>query len=484
MDEKKAENHSEENKIPEEHSESITQEKNTEQELAVPPEQAEGETEAVHKPVRNRKKTITAIVIGCIILALAAGACLFFLMRHKEADQTVAPTQIPRQEDEQQGSGYFGSLAAASTVKVIPDAKGQVLESPYNLGDRVTAGSLIFSIDDGGIADNIATTKNSIKKAELTIATADENIANLKVYAPETGILKNFSLKDGERVNAGKIGDIVNENQLLVKVPFNEGQIRKIAVGDTAQIISAQYMTSASGKVTRIYDARADSVGGSVLYDVEIQGANSGGFSVGDEVSARIETASGTVSSPVGGTVETGDSVSVVSKGSGNVLRTYVKEGQKVTKGTLILEIENSTVTTAKQRAELDKNDLEIKLKSLEDDYRDCTIYAPASGLITQKTKNIHDNITSNSDSIMIISDIDTLVWNVDLSETDAKRLTEGQTVVLQTDSAEHPEINAVVAGISKQGKISGAEMKYTARLTVNNQYGLMPGVNVSMTIE
>lgn len=56
-------------------------------------------------------------------------------------------------------------------------------------------------------------------------------------------------------------------------------------------------MASVSGTVSRIYDAKTASIGGSVLYNVEITISNPGGLSAGLSVDAAVETDSGTVSS-------------------------------------------------------------------------------------------------------------------------------------------------------------------------------------------
>lgn len=97
------------------------------------------------------------------------------------------------------------------------------------MGDTVSAGTLLYQIDDNGLSDTIATTKNAIAKSNIALSTAQENLDNLTVYAPASGILHNFTLKTGERVNASKIGDIVDESRLVAKVPFNEAQKAKSA---------------------------------------------------------------------------------------------------------------------------------------------------------------------------------------------------------------------------------------------------------------
>lgn len=214
--------------------------------------------------------------------------------------------------------------------------------------------------------------------------------------------------------------------------------------------------------------------GGSSLYNIEITVAQSGGLAEGKSVSATVTNGSGTFTSPVSGTLKAADTVSVVSKGSGNAKKVYVSDGQRVTKGQLLVEMENNSVTSALSRAKLDYNDRQIKLRSLEKDYNDLFVYAPTSGTITAKSKKVLDNITSNSESVMTISDTSSLLLEVNVTEKEAKSLAEGKivTVTLQGDSA--GTVDAVITKVNKTGAVNGSAKVYPVTLTVDNADGLI----------
>ncbi|GEM_PF-4605119 len=419
-------------------------------------------------------KSIIAVLTACAMLISLAGC------GKKDTEETMADA-TPAPAETQQTKAYFGTLKALSETKVIPNGKGQVIKSPYAVGDYVTSGTLLYTLDDNGMTDTIATTKNSIKKADISIQTARENLQNLKVYAPASGILNNFSIKIGERVNASKIGEISDESKLVAKVPFNAAQKEKIAAGDAAKVESADFMQAVEGKVTRIYDAKADSIGGSILYNVEITVQNPGGLSAGQSVDAVITNQNGTFSSPASGTMEAVETVSIVSRGSGNAIRVNAKEGDFVKRGALLVEMENSSVSSALERAELDRKDLEIKLARLEKNYADLFIYAPASGEITAKNKEELDNITSNSESIMTIADTKTLVLKLDVDEEAARTVAVGQRVDLVLSADGGRTVQGVIEEVSAQGVISGSSRSYPVAIYVDNDGTLKPGMAVSV---
>jgi len=417
------------------------------------------------------------LIIGVVSFSLAGCS------GKAEKTQNTTTASTKQEESTVKSNSYTGTLKAAHETKVIPKAKGQIIESNFNVGDKVNEGDLLFLIDDNGLSDTISTTRNSIAKSDLSIATANENLTNLKIFAPASGILHNFNLKVGERVNASKIAEVVDEQTLIAKVPFNESQLSKISIVDQASLTSSEFMASTTGTVTRIYDSRESTIGGSVLRNVEITAYNPGGFKTGLMVNAVIETSSGIVTSPASGEVENSDTTPVVSRGSGNVKSVYVKDGQSISVGQLILEIENSNVNATLQRANLDRNDLDIKLRGLEQDFTDLKISAPTSGKITAKSKNKLDNITSNSESIMTISDINSLILNIDVNENDRSNIKEGADITLKVNDENSSKIIGKVTSVSKTGKLSGGSKIYPIEITVDNKNNLiMPNTSVSIS--
>ena len=400
-------------------------------------------------------KKLTALILAAIV-AVSFSSC-------KGKDKNAEATKPAQTNASEEGGMYYGSLEAGSETKVIPSGKGKIIEANYEVGDYVQQGALLYRLDDNGLGDTIKTTQNSIAKSKLSLQTARENVSNLKVYAPASGILHDFDIKTGDRVNSSKIGYICDENSVVALVPFNEVQKSKISVGDRAKISGVDFMSSVEGTVKRIYDARESSSVGTALYNVEISIKNSGGLSEGYLVNAEITNANGSFSSPEYGKIKMNDAVNIISRGSGYAKNVYAKDGQYVKKGALLLETESTQTETALKRAELDLADLNIKLASYEADYKDLFVYAPTSGVITDKAKKLNDNIISGSESVMTISDISTLNAMITVPADKLKTLKEGQ------------EISLIVSGSGEELKgtvISTDSDDETVTVTYNNASG------------
>lgn len=400
-------------------------------------------------------KKLTALILAAMV-AVSFSSC-------KGKDKNAEETKPAQANASEEGGMYYGSLEAGSETKVIPSGKGKIIEANYEVGDYVQQGALLYRLDDNGLGDTIKTTQNSIAKSKLSLQTARENVSNLKVYAPASGILHDFDIKTGDRVNSSKIGYICDENSVVALVPFNEAQKSKISVGDRAKISGVDFMSSVEGTVKRIYDARESSSVGTALYNVEISIKNSGGLSEGYLVNAEITNVNGSFSSPEYGKIKMNDAVNIISRGSGYAKNVYAKDGQYVKKGALLLETESTQTETALKRAELDLADLNIKLASYEADYKDLFVYAPTSGVITDKAKKLNDNIISGSESVMTISDISTLNAMITVPADKLKTLKEGQ------------EISLIVSGSGEELKgtvISTDSDDETVTVTYNNASG------------
>lgn len=400
-------------------------------------------------------KKLTALILAAMV-AVSFSSC-------KGKDKNAEETKPAQANASEEGGMYYGSLEAGSETKVIPSGKGKIIEANYEVGDYVQQGALLYRLDDNGLGDTIKTTQNSIAKSKLSLQTARENVSNLKVYAPASGILHDFDIKTGDRVNSSKIGYICDENSVVALVPFNEVQKSKISVGDRAKISGVDFMSSVEGTVKRIYDARESSSVGTALYNVEISIKNSGGLSEGYLVNAEITNANGSFSSPEYGKIKMNDAVNIISRGSGYAKNVYAKDGQYVKKGALLVETESTQTETALKRAELDLADLNIKLASYEADYKDLFVYAPTSGVITDKAKKLNDNIISGSESVMTISDISTLNAMITVPADKLKTLKEGR------------EISLIVSGSGEELKgtvISTDSDDETVTVTYNNASG------------
>ena len=251
------------------------------------------------------KKILTVFLSAVMVLSMTSCA--------DKNEQTEEAKPTPAASAAAVVTEHSAPMTANSETKVYSDGRGEIIECGAEEGDTVQAGQLLYRIDDNGLFDTIATTKNSIEKANITIATAEENEAGLKIYAPASGIIKGLTVKEGERVNTGTIAKITDDSEFVARIPFNSAQIADIRTGMSAEVISDEMMSGTPASVTRIYSERNTSIPGTVLYDVELRGKNPGTLSEGMSVTAVING----IASPAAGYIDESEGVSVVSRQSG-----------------------------------------------------------------------------------------------------------------------------------------------------------------------
>ena len=206
-----------------------------------------------------------------------------------------------------------GTVEPYERREITALVRGEVIASPFNEGDMVEEGDTLYQIDDEDAQLNY-------EKSQISYNEVVKDIANLNIYAPASGTLTNFKLSVGDSVNGGEIGRIINDDELIVKIPFTAADFDKISIGDSATVTSASYMMMLKGTVTYKYDSNAGTeADGSYLKNVEISISNPGSLVTGVTVAGNVNTSRGIVYSAKSGSVESGGNTSLRAEVSGTV---------------------------------------------------------------------------------------------------------------------------------------------------------------------
>ena len=272
--------------------------------------------------------------------------------------------------------------------------------------------------------------QNSINKTLLTAKDNAQNIQDLKVKAPASGILTDFDIKAGDTFKADKAGTIIDNDTFTATVPFNASQISKINIGDRADIVSALYMTKMEGTVTYKSNTPKSTSNGSILYDVEITLKNPGAVSGGISVGATVHTASGDVQSPESGALNNSKTTPVIPKVSGKVINVYVRNNQYVNKGDILFQIDDTEYRQAQEKTNLELEDLYLSLQTYNKQLENYNIKAPINGVvISRNTKRGTLSKQPGSDaSLMVIADTSKMVFNLEVDELEISKIELGQT--------------------------------------------------------
>ncbi|MBO5506007.1 MAG: efflux RND transporter periplasmic adaptor subunit, partial [Clostridia bacterium] len=366
-----------------------------------------------------------------------------------------------------------GTVEPYERREITALVRGEIMDSPYNEGDLVEEGDTLYRIDDEDA-------QLSLERSQINLDEVNESINNLKIYAPVSGVLSNFSLSEGDYVNGGEIGKIQNSENMKVQLSFTPSDFDKIRIGDRALVTSAMYMTSLEGTVTyKIDSASGSGAEGSYLKKVEITIPNPGALAEGTTVHGTVFTASETVYSADSKAIENGGTTSLRAESQGEVENVYVKNGDKVMKGQLLVVLSNRSLNKNKKTTELS---LRSEMKNLED----YNITAPISGTVITKNVEKGDKIDNYNAStvLMVVADMSKMKFTISVDELDIGRITIGQDVRITADALPDDVFMGYVSKIAAEGTVSGQGVTtFDVEIVIEEPGELKSGMNVNANI-
>ncbi len=404
---------------------------------------------AVWKFMKSHK-VWTIIIILVLILALLI---INGNRKRKEFMKNAGSAEITVERRDLKSSVTGSSVVEPNAEYAItPLVTGEILEAPFEEGDYVEKGQLMYRIDASTVetslsSANIAiqkaqqayndavsshssqTLSNSVKSADLAVQKAQqsyqdalENQKDLSVRAGTDGRITEVYVKQGDSVNSGtKIADLVNDTYMKIRVPFNDADAARISSGMTAELTLVGTGTRISGTVTAVSSASESAAGHMLVRYVSISAENPGALSAGDSATAMI----GDIACNDVGTFEPADSVSITAKASGTLSSLQIEAGDRVWADTIIALLDSQTLDSQVTSAEISVRDAELsrersKLQQADDStdssirsaklalddailardkivkqLEDYNITAPISGTIVTKNKKAGDKLES-----------------------------------------------------------------------------------------
>jgi HlyD family secretion protein len=232
--------------------------------------------------------------------------------------------------------------------------------------------------------------------------------------------------------------------------------------------------------------------------------------------------------------------VKINAEVSGEIIALPVREGQRVTKGQLLVRIkpdnylaqlesaqanvEMATASLNKAEAEykraqdlytkklISDSDMEIAkagylsakagfdqsnatLKQYRDQYSKTTIYSPMAGVVSQLISELGERVSGSTftqgTQIMTIADLTSMEARVDVGENDVVMVQKGDTARIDVDSYQDRKFVGIVTQIANTAKSTGvgtqdAVTNFEVRIRVNTPEGVQfrPGMSMSADIE
>lgn len=448
--------------------------------IADAPEQDSTPTWKAPKKKRRWPKVVIAVL-------LVLAALFFFVIRPmlgagKELLAGAYLTSTAQMQEMTVSVSSTGTIQPIDSYNVSGMVTGEVLEAPFEVGDQVEKGDVLYRIDPGSAETALQQAQLSVQQAQLNY---DSIVDGLNPKASGAGVVQKLHVKKGDLVSAGSpIADISDTSTMTLTVPFQSADAQRIAVGSSAQVTLAGTLETLTGTVESVANADLAGNGGALVRQVKIRVQNPGALTTSTTATAKV----GSIACAGSGTFEANLTQTVVATGSGEVVSLNVSAGSRVSAGQVLATLGGSSAQTSLENASISLQNAQLSLQNAQDALDNYTITAPISGTVIEKNFKAGDTIDNNSltaagGTLAVLYDMSTLTFEMKIDEKDINKVQVGQEVTITADAVEGVTFSGVVDTVNINGTTVSGQTNYPVTVVINDPQDLKPGMNVSADI-
>ena len=432
-----------------------------------------------HLPASRKGKRWLKIAVVLLVVAAVVVGCAVRLQ--KNVNSTLAGTYLvataTRQDLTVSVSGT-ATLEPADSYNVTTLISGEILESPFEVGDLVDKDALLYAMDSSDAQDSVSRAEISVEQARLSYEQAQEA---LHPTAPLSGIIGEVYVHNGQSVTAGtQIAKVVASTDLTMDFLFAFAEPEDFYIGQSATVFIDGFDGSQPGTVTYVSDSSAITANGKQAVSVRVRLNNPGAVSDAFTATAVIGNYTSYGDTPVAMPA----SSIVYATASGTINDLNKLSGATVTKGEVLCTVESETTRNQIENARLNLESAQLSAGTAAGTVDDYNITAPISGTVIEKNFKAGDKVDgAASGTLAVIYDLSYLKLEMAVDELDIGKVAVGQKVEITADALEGQTFTGVVDTISISGTTVGGATSYPVTIILEDYGDLRPGMNVSATI-
>ncbi len=178
------------------------------------------------------------------------------------------------------------TLKPADSYNVTTLISGEIENAPFELGDLVDKGDLLFALNSSDAQNNVDRAELSVAQAQIAYQQAKEA---LNPVASISGTIQELYVHNGDSVNAGaQIAKITSSMDLSIDFLFPYASPTDFYVGQAATVYIGNYDAPVSGTVDSVSNSTSITSNGLSAVSVRVKLANPGAVSDSFTASARI----------------------------------------------------------------------------------------------------------------------------------------------------------------------------------------------------
>ncbi len=429
------------------------------------------------KTKKGKKRLKWGIIAAVVLL----GGYWFFI---RGGQGSGAPAMGQFTSDTVQRRDLTVAVSGTGTVTPIdsyylkPLVTGEVLEAPFEVGDRVEKGQLLYRLD-------AKDAEMSIQQAELSVRQArksyDDLASNLTVRAGGAGVVQKVLVQKGDLVSPGTpVAEVADTSTLTVTLPFHSAEAQGIRAGQSAQVTIGGTMETLPGTVESVSSAELVGAGGALVRNVKIRVSNPGALTAANSATAAV----GDIACAGSANFEEALRQTVVAQASGEVTDVAVTAGSKVSAGSALATLGGTAAQSSLEDMAIALENAQLALQRSQDALENYTITAPISGTVIEKNVKAGDNVNNiEAGALAVIYDLSYLKLEMNISELDLSKVAAGQPVDITADAIPGEVFEGRVDRVSINGTTTNGFTTYPATILLEDYGSLNPGMNVSADI-
>lgn len=457
---------------------------------AAPAAEPEKQTPKFKAP-KKKRKWVKRLVIILVIVAML----VFLLSRCMGAGQQIlSSAYLPytaQTRDMTVSVSGTGTIEPVQSYKVTTLVSGEILEAPFEEGQTVQKGDVLFRIDARDLESNIQQLQLNVRSAQLALddllKTQSDNRKDRNVKAEDSGVITKLYVDQGDSVTVGTpIADVLDRDHMKLKVPFHSADAKNFYIGQAATVTVSGTAETVTGTVDEIAATDEVGPGGTLVRQVTILVNNPGVLSETSQGSASV----GGAVCASGAAFTYASSAQITAKASGDLDTLSVKEGDRVSEGQIIGVIAEADLDTQIENARIALENAQLSLQNAQDKLEDYTITSNITGEVIEKNLDVGDNINGMSSSgstvtyPAVIYDRSELVFDMAIDEKDIGKIQVGQKVEITAGALDDQSFTGVVDKVNINGTTVNGNTSYPVTIKVDGApEELYPGMNVSAKI-
>lgn len=432
-----------------------------------------------YKNMSKKTKRIIALCLAGVIL-ISVGAVAF--IKNKKGDETAINTAVANMGRVRSVISASGTIQPKDKYEVVSSVRGDVLSDTFEVGDSVKKGDVLYELDKDDMADTLEKAELSMERTRDSYNDTMENVNDLTVKAPISGVISQMFVSEGDSVSNGtKICEIIDKSKMTLTIPFNTSDIGYIGEGFIADVTLQNSFYKTTGVVKRVSTGSLiNDLNVAVSY-VDIEVENPGGITTSDTATAVINT----IACNSAGTFSYAGKKTVSAKVSGDIATIYNDIGDQVYEGSTILVIESDSVKDSMKNANRTLREAQISLDKTYEQLEDYTITAKIDGTIIEKNIKAGDTLdnTNGNTTMCVIADMSVISFTISVDELDVEKIEIDQKVDITADALPNKRFTGHVNSININGATSNGVTTYPVEVIVDNPEGMLPGMNVNAEI-